>query len=329
MTGSNCSGMRPLHGTPGTTTIQPVYMVLQPRWISPIHTEILYLGTELRSERILSSVLGDRMDMPKPVRNERDAFFNYSKDRGQINLTAGNTFIFDSFSAAAGALLSKTGDAGWGLYGGIDVSYALSGSLTWFSSWNQSVRVPSFTEMYYTSPVHRGNPLLKPEKAATTETGLRLGKQGWTGHFAAFRRRGTNIIDWAKTEDALIWETRNISILDTYGLEVEAAWKNRAGGKFPVSEIRGGYAWLNVSKQSEHYISAYVLDYLRHKFVSGITFSVHPNADLVITSIFQDRAGSFTDIDSGFEKPYDPFCTQQSWCGLPVFRGHGIFCRHK
>ena len=263
----------------------------------------LNLGAELRSENILSSVLGDRLDTPKPVRNERDAFYKYSRGRGQFNLTAGNTFIFDSFTAATGILLSNTDGAGWGVYGGIDVSYALSGSLTWFSSWNQSVRVPSFTEMYYTSPVHRGNPLLKPEKAATTETGLRLRNQGWKGHFAVFRRRGANIIDWAKTEDALIWETRNISVLDTYGLEIEAAWKNRG----MVSEIRGGYAWLNVSKQSEYYISAYVLDYLRHKFVSGITLSVHPNADLMVTTTFQDRAGSFTDVDSGLEKPYDPF----------------------
>jgi vitamin B12 transporter len=266
-----------------------------------------YVGTELRSERILSSVLGERLDTPQPVRNEKDAFYRYSKNRKQFNLTAGNTIILGSFSASAGALLSKTGDDGWRLYGGIDAGYAFTGSLTWFSSWNQSVRVPSFTEMYYTSPVHRGNPLLIPEEASTIETGLRMGQRTWTGHVATFKRRGTNIIDWVKREDELTWESRNISTLDTWGAEIEAAWKNPGTGKFPFREVRAGYAYLDVTKQSEQYISAYVLDYLRHKFVTAISLSLHRNADLVITSIFQDRSGSYTDIGSGSEKPYDPF----------------------
>ena len=266
----------------------------------------LYLGTELRREQILSSVLGDRLDAPLPVRNERDAFYNYSKKRDQINLTAGNTFIFNSFSLAAGALLSRTAANGWDLYGGLDISYNIGNNMTWFSSWNQSVREPSFTEMYYTSPVHRGNSQLKPEEAVTFETGVRLHNGNWFGHAAVFRRNGSNIIDWVRKEDELVWESKNISVLNTSGLEIEMAWRN-PGLNFPVSEIRAGYAYLNISKKSEEYISAYVLDYLKHKLVTGVTIPFHRKADLVIMSVFQDRAGTYTDTATGGEIPYDPF----------------------
>jgi vitamin B12 transporter len=266
-----------------------------------------YLGSELRSEQIYSSVLGELLDVPKAVRNEDDVFYRYFRQREQINLTAGSSLIFDGFSAASGILISKTGSSRWGIYGGADLSLGISRHSNLFASWNQSLRIPTFTEMYYTGPVHQGNPFLEPEEGSTIETGMKFFPGSWQGHVVAFRREGRNIIDWVKKEGELMWESRNITRINTSGLEFELTWKRGDGQTIPVSEFRMGYTFLDITSKSENYISAYVLDHLRHKIVTGLTVPLYSSAELVIMSVYQDRAGSYTNFGSGTEVPYDPF----------------------
>ncbi len=265
------------------------------------------LGAELRTERIYSSVLGDILDDPRPVKNEENIFYNYSKQRDQANITGSSTVIFNQFALSAGLLASRTGEEGWGVYGGTDLSYSFGDHLDWFASYNRSLRLPSFTEMYYTGPVHRGNTGLKPEEAGTMESGFRYMLEAWHGHAAAFNRKGYSIIDWVRMENELIWESRNITRLNTYGIEFEINWKKPEGVRFPIREFRAGYAFLDISRQSEEYISAYVLDHLKHKFVSGIILPLHNRAVMTVMAIWQERSGTYTDVFSGSETEYDPF----------------------
>ena len=267
----------------------------------------LYLGGELRKERIFSSVLGEKIDTPKAVRNEANAVYDHFKQRSEVNLTAGGSFIYNGIAVSSGLLLSNNSHSGWGMYGGIDMSYSISGKISWFASWNQSLRIPTFTEMYYSGPVHRGNSLLSPEKAVTAETGIRYLQDNMQVHITIFNRKGYDIIDWVKREDELLWESRNITELNTYGFGFEFTWRRGDEQGFPVREFRTGYSFLDISKQSEQYISAYVLDHLKHKVVAGITVPVYRSADVVVMGLFQDRAGTYTGFESGTEIPYDPF----------------------
>jgi vitamin B12 transporter len=267
----------------------------------------IFFGAEGRFERIYSSVLGEKTDYPKAVKNENNAFYDHYKLRRQINLTAGNAFIFKRFAVSSGLLITKTEPADWGIYGGADMSYRFSEATSWIFSINQSLRIPSFTEMYYSSPVHKGNPGLMPEKALTYETGIRFSGNGWRGHVAVFRRQGKDIIDWVKINDAMIWESKNIAFINSGGLELDFTWRRPEGQSFPLKEIRFGYGFLHNSRQSEDFISAYVLDFLRHKIVSGITLPLFHSADLMLMAVYQDRSGTFTGFPSGSEVSYSPF----------------------
>jgi vitamin B12 transporter len=281
----------------------------------------IFAGAEFRTERIYSSVLGEAMETPKEVKNEENAYYSYHKNREQVNLTAGNSFLFDRLAISPGVLVTNTNPAGWGLYGGIDMSYSVSRRINWIASWNQSLRIPTFTEMYYTGPVNQGNPVLKPEEANTFETGLRMSAGRWRGHTVVFRRKGDNIIDWVKREDELVWESRNITVINTYGIELETSWRRPETMNFPVKDIRLGYAFLDISSQSEEYISAYVLDYLQHKLVAGITLDLHRTSELVLMAVYQDRAGSYTNVHSGSEVSYDPFLLVDVGSTLRITRG--------
>jgi vitamin B12 transporter len=267
----------------------------------------IFFGAEGRFERIYSSVLGEKTDHPRAIKNENEAFYDHYKLRRQINLTVGNSLIFKRFAVSSGLLVTKTEPADWGIYGGADMSYRLGDAASWIFSINQSLRIPSFTEMYYSSPVHKGNPNLMPEKAVTVETGIRLSKNSLRGHIAVFRRQGKNIIDWVKMNDDLIWESKNITFINSGGLEIDFAWSRPPGQSFPVTEIRFGYGFLHNSRQSENFISAYVLDFLRHKIVSGVTLPLFQTADLMLMAVYQDRSGSYTDFATGSEVPYNPF----------------------
>ena len=61
-------------------------------------------------------------------------------------------------------------------YPNIDIAYWLIGNLKAFISWNNAMRMPTFTDMYYTSPNHEGNPVLQPEKSESFELGIKYAK---------------------------------------------------------------------------------------------------------------------------------------------------------
>ncbi len=265
------------------------------------------IGAEARTERIYSSVLGERLESPRAVKNEENVFYDYFKQRSQVNLTGSGTVILKESALSAGLLVTRTGNGSWGTYGGADISHRFNNNISWFASYNRSLRLPSFTEMYYKGPVNKGNADLIPEEAATLETGIRFTMRGWHGHVNIFNRKGVNIIDWVKMEDDLIWESRNITRLNTYGGGFEIRWSNPFKKDFQIREFRTGYTFLETSRQSEEYISAYILDHLRHKFVSGVILSFHKSAGLSVMSVYQNRAGSYTEFASGSEIDYDPF----------------------
>ncbi len=264
------------------------------------------LGGELRMEQIYSSVLGEEMESSVPVRGE-DAYYKYFKRRNSVNLFAEHTAYVGDFNLSGGVLASKSDRFSWKLFSGIDAGYRLSQHWRVFSSVNTSMRMPTFTEMYYEGPVNEGNPDLVPEEALTVEGGVKYNRRGVSGHLTFFRRKGENIIDWARKDDTMIWQTMNVTQLDTRGAEAGIEWRNP---DFPDHFLRGvsfRYAYIDIDKQSREYISAYVLDHLRHKMVAGFNHRVGGTLNMSWQLRYEERAGTYTDFPSEKEKPYEPF----------------------
>ncbi len=83
-----------------------------------------------------------------------------------------------------------------------------------------SVRIPDFTESYYSSPVNLGNEFLKEEKSKNFQFTLNY-KIIST---AFFYRKESNIIDWVR--DGEIWKAENIGKSDVYGIDLSFKYKN-------------------------------------------------------------------------------------------------------
>jgi iron complex outermembrane receptor protein len=171
--------------------------------------------------------------------------------------------------------------------------------------------MPTFTDLYYTSPTNVGNSGLLPEKAVAYESGLKYFLKGVEGHLALFHRSGKNMIDWVKKPDESIWYARNITELNTDGLEFSARIipAKLFNKKSFIKSINLSWSYLNQSKQSGIYASKYILDYLKHKVNIGLSHELIKNVGINWEVTYQDRNGTFTNWEGskyGKEVEYKP-----------------------
>jgi iron complex outermembrane receptor protein len=154
---------------------------------------------------------------------------------------------------------------GWEVSPGIDAAWPLGGGLTWHAGVERAFRVPTYTELYYASPAQTGNPDLGPEHAWTLETGLRGGAGGAVSWSAGvFVRRGTDLVDWVRSDPAEPWTARNVAEVTTRGVEAGIGWTPASGA---LERLGLDYAWLDADRGGFVGESRYVLDHLRHQAV--------------------------------------------------------------
>lgn len=268
------------------------------------------IGGEFRNEQIYSNVLGDPLNEILNAPGESSGYYDKGKNRKNFSFYGEQTYYYRRVSLSAGLMLNKTSGLNWKVYGGGDMSLAISPEIRLIASVNQSVRLPSFTEIYYQGPQNKGNPFLKPEEAVTYEVGLKINRRIFTGHAVYFIRNSKNLIDWVRMPDSVKWESQNITQLITHGLEASTAMNFREWGKskFPIESLNLSYALLFLQKKSETYISYYVLDYLKHKLILCVSNRLYKNLKMNWSVSFYSRAGTYTDFKTGSETKYKPFC---------------------
>jgi iron complex outermembrane receptor protein len=269
-------------------------------------------GIEFRSENILSNVLGEEMDSPVKVPGE-DAEFTKSKTRNYISGFLEHVYYSNRWNLSAGLLGNYITESNLGinLFPGVDMSIDISHAVKFYSSFNTSLRMPTFTDLYYQGPTNIGNPELKPEKTASIEGGFKLNSGFVQGYWIGFYRKGKDIIDWVKMNSTDKWQPQNLTQINSYGTEIQIQFylKEFLGRNFP-NKIYFNYLYNNLEKEDFDFISYYVLDNLKHKFTGSInqTFFKVFTFDLKIS--FQDREGTYTLFENGnwgSEVEYDPF----------------------
>lgn len=270
------------------------------------------IGAEFRSEKILSNVLGEEMESSIKIQGE-DAFYTRKKNREIVSLFAEHVFYLDKWTFSTGIMGNYISDGrtGWNYFPGIDASYQLFPSLKMVASWNTSLRMPTFTDLYYSGPTNLGNSNLKPEKSETVEGGFKMNSKQVQGHFIAFYSKGENIIDWVKTEGDELWQAMNHTSLVNRGIELDLSFSplKLINENWPGT-VHFGYLYNNQKKLESELISYYVLDNLKHKFTASVHQPVVDNLSIDFKFIFQDREGTYTRYQSGSygnEVDYKPF----------------------
>ncbi|MEL7586047.1 MAG: TonB-dependent receptor, partial [Prolixibacteraceae bacterium] len=271
-------------------------------------------GAEFRSENIWSNKLGEDMGEEIPVPGESGHFFTKSHSRTIISYFGEHTFFLNRFTVSAGAMANRISDLNleWHIYPGVDLGYRINDRFKAFGSANKSLRMPTFTDLYYSGPTNKGNPDLKPERSVTVEGGLKYSGFWLKGQIGYYHRVGKDLIDWVRESEELLWETRNLTRIVADGVETTLDVDlNKAFGKtLFISHFGFSYAHNQLDKGESNYLSNYTLDHLKHKLVINLDHALVKNIQASWMFRFQDRQGSYPRFEEEAyvgEQPYRPF----------------------
>ncbi len=285
-------------------------------------------GFGYRREGIVSTVLGQPLQEPPPVRQADSLYYSYGDERDDLHLSLNQRLRYEKFTFSAGryGFLGRTERLKAGLFPGTGISYKAHRNWDLYASMNRSLRRPTFTELYYKGPQNVGNPTLLPEEAWTGETGINGRYPTFETGLSVFYRKGNQIIDWVWMEDEK-WHTMNYTRLNTFGSEINATlYPQRFANPLPwLSSISGNWSYTEVSKMPESYSSYYALDYLRNSFSLNLILQPVDRVTVLFSVAYRQRNGSYSayDAESGstVEKAYNPY----SRSDLEVrIRLHGI-----
>jgi vitamin B12 transporter len=260
-------------------------------WIGGTST----IGADYSYNLIYSNVLGEDMSSTIPVAGEHDKYYTKSAHRNVINGWLRHNVLLGKFDLSGSFnMAGSTKDNSmipsymWSLAASYSV---LPGFLIDLSA-SQSMRLPTFTDLYYTTATHIGNVDLNPETAIT----YRLGSSFKTPHIKHLRaaanvyyRQGKNIIDWILKDGSDKWESSQMTKLNTFGADVSISY----GFDKILKDISVSYGYVSTDKNSQGYTSKYALDYMKNKFSSHILLEFIPKLTLDITGSWYDRSGNF------------------------------------
>ena len=263
-------------------------------------------GAEVRSENVWSNVLGEALTTPIEVPGESGKLFTKSYSRTTVSYFAEHSIYLERLSVSAGAMTNWISDLGfgWNIYPGLDVSYAFSDHVKLYGSANSSLRMPTFTDLFYNGPTNTGNPDLKPEKSTTLEGGLKMTYKGFSGRAGAYHRRGKDLIDWIRENETDKWQTKNLTSINSTGIELSGNFFPEMIWNKPVFITKLGinYSYSEQDKGESNLFSYYVLDNLKQKLDIELNHKIWNKLKGSWRVSYQDRNGMRTATES-----YQPF----------------------
>ena len=262
------------------------------------------IGVEVRDERIRSTKLGELLpesEWQSVGGHDADGekYYKYRAQRCNVSVFFEHDVVINRLSASLGVLANMNDglDTKWRLYPGVDLKYNLV-NVNLFLSWNMALRMPTFTDLYYSGVGIEGNQNLKPEKSNDVQIGAEYATKGLRLKTQAFYSHKTDMIDWVKySENGVtdgIFHSVNFQ-MDNLGYEIDASLMAREmfGEECPLRTFGVKYSYI--SEKSDYQVevvsSKYAMDYLRHKLLLNADGRLWKKVNLSLNWRWQDRVG--------------------------------------
>lgn len=271
------------------------------------------LGLNFRNEEIYSTVLGNPLETVKPVKGYENINFSKYYKRNYSSLHFNHNYTYKKLYLSGGLMADINSDISKvAILPGADASYELTKKTRVFASANKSMRMPTFTDLFYKSATLIGNTELTYEQSTTYEAGFKYFGNSIFAQLSAFERQGKNLIDWIKYPNDSLWRSENLTEITYKGIEFQSVIypeKINSNLKF-IKRINFGYTYLYVSNKSEEFQSAYAFDQLKHKSNLTASFQVLKNTQLSYSISYNNRYGSYEKFENtikGELTPYEDF----------------------
>ena len=268
------------------------------------------LGGELRKEDIISSVLG------RPMAEPHGKYKMYD-DRTNASVAFEHTVSLEKIVMSAGALMNyNTIQSGeYKLYPSVSITYRPVYSFNVSSSWSKSSRMPTFTDLYYTTVTHDGNDGLRSEKSESLDLNFKYRNSIFNAYVTGFLLWGRDMIDWVKInpEDTK-WASWNLTEVNTQG--IEAGIKFQLGGIIPAlgeeTYLSVDYARMHQTSDTKELLSSFSLNYLRDKVTTLFHHRLYKGLSAGWYFRFQNRMGFYEKYEEMVKignEPYPAFST--------------------
>lgn len=269
------------------------------------------VGFEFRREAILSTSLGTSC-APRPTGgHDGRERLEYTKRDARTNFSAflEHNVLLGRATLSAGVLATRNSglDHRVRLYPGFDASWRVTDGTTLFASWNMALRMPTFTDLYYSGANIEGNSALRPERTSDAAIGWRWRAKAVRVEGQAFYSHRSDMIDWVVYEretrdadgtarDPKTWTYRSGNfVLDNFGLSTQARWLPREawGEACPLRALSVSYAYISEHMRHDEPValSKYAQEYLRHKVVVTADGRLLRNVTLSLSWRWQERVG--------------------------------------
>ena len=242
-----------------------------------------------------------------------DSTYVLGDRRSHLELTAGQRIDFGRFTASALANWTINSAADGPRFtpeASLTCRLDDQGTAVAFASARRSVRMPSFTDLYYTVGGAQGSLDLLPEESDHLEFGYRLTTDLNGAHQLVlsqhlFHRWGRNLIDWVRFNGSSITQATNLRAVHFTGQEMTVS----ARAKSPAQRLRHftlGLSLLKADETSSGFESNYVLDVLGNKIDAILGWKATDEFQVDLRWSAQDRLGGYYDPVAGTELEFDP-----------------------
>lgn len=264
-------------------------------------------GAELRHEELVSTNLGEKLERPHHIHGT-DRNYTNGINRTNLQFVLEHNIILSRFTLSAGVIAVKNSQADMNMrvYPGIDASYRMGNAWKVYASYNTSLRMPSFTELFYSVGGHKADKHLKPEELSALEAGLKYNAHGISGKTSIFYNQQKNLIDWISdgTLDANgspQWKSVNFGRINVVGIEASLSFDCRTlmpSQRF-LKQFSLAYCYLNQNeKEHKGITSKYVLEYVKNKMVANLQLNLWRNLDLGLNYRLLHRMGGYIDTNN-------------------------------
>lgn len=275
-------------------------------------------GVSVRNENMHSTNLGDTINPDGQVPNVADIpladvrVLDLVKggNRFHTNYYAEQTFYYAGLSASIGINGTYNTQFGHHVGGGANIGYEFKKAGTIYANANRSLRMPTFTDLYYNAGNQLGNRNLKPEEAWLLSIGYKGNLSPFRGSglgsfsFSAdwYYRWGKNIIDWVyvPTDTKRPFHAENQQQVNATGLELSLAYRLNEWLRCVSVDYAYTYLDLDLKEAGSRY-----LDYLSHKLAIHLEHGIYKGFGASWTVRFQKREGQYNNAE-GEVADYQP-----------------------
>ncbi len=280
------------------------------------------VGVEVRNEDIVSTKLGETLSSPKRIHGVNGVEYTKGLSRTSTTAHLEHNLHVDRFSLSAGLIAVKHTWNGMPLrlYLGVDMSYRIGKEWTAYASYNTSLRLPDFTELYYKDKERVSDKYLKAEEMRAYEVGVKYLTPSVRATLSLYHNRGKNMIDWIRPTDntTVLWQAVNHAHINTTGVSASLVldFAELLPRQSVLQSLHFGYNYLSQSRENKpNVLSRYALEYLRHKFVAQGYFHIYKHLHANVSYRWQERIGSYTNAKKEIKsyRPYGVADARLSW----------------